>query len=102
METEKRGVSERIDRALKDEEVPRIYFNGFANTIGTGDTLVVLEWNNRPVAILSTSHTVAKTLAEKLAGSIAFLEKKTDVVIMTTDDIEKIVKREVSDVDDDE
>ncbi len=83
-----KDIQERFEKAL-NEDIPNIHFNGFLNRIGTGDILIVLERNNKPVAILNASYTVAKTLAQKLGNLIANLEDATGNTIMTTDDIGK-------------
>jgi len=79
----------RIKAALNNKEIPNINFNGFVNQIGPGDILIILERNQQPVAVINTSFTVAKTLAQKLGGLIANLEDATGNTIMTTDDIDR-------------
>lgn len=49
--------------------------------------MIVLERNNRAVAILNASYTVAKTLAQQLSNLIIALEQKTGNTIMTVDEI---------------
>lgn len=78
---------ERFERALQDQSVECIYFNGFALNLGTGDLTLVLERNDRPVAVLNASYTVAKTLAGKLNGLISVLESRTGNNIMSVDDV---------------
>jgi hypothetical protein len=80
--------SEEIQKII-DADVPHIYSNGFNIVLGAGDVNIVLSKMGQNVATISLSFTVAKTLAEKLGGSIKTLEKVTDNTIMTTDDIEK-------------
>jgi hypothetical protein len=77
----------RIDAAMDDPSVPRIYFNGFSCSLTGGDVTVALECNKRPVCVANMSYTMAKTLAQKLAGIVATLEGITGNTIMTTDDI---------------
>lgn len=79
-------ATKRIEQALESGS-QEIYFNGFANSLGLGDVLISLERNGKPVAILNTSYTVAKTLAIKLNDLIRTLENNTDTSIMTTDKI---------------
>ncbi len=81
--------SERMKAALEAPDVPHIYFNGFVNALGTGDIIVVLEQNNKPVAKLNMSYTVAKTFAAKLGATVAQLEEATNRRMLTTDEIEK-------------
>jgi len=83
---------ERVNNAVGNSEIPHIYFNGFVSTIGPGDVLIVLEQNNKPVATINTSYTVAKTMVAKLNGLINSLEVKTGNKIMTTDHIDQAMK----------
>ncbi len=76
----------RVRDAYKTTE-QSIYFNGFVNAIGIGDVTIVLERNGKAVAVLNTSYTVAKTLAEKLGGLIKNLEEASGKEIMTTDNV---------------
>jgi hypothetical protein len=83
----------QLQQALEDPNIPKIYFNGFINVTGTADIIIVLKQNNRPIALLNTSYTIAKTLVEKLGSTISDLEEHTGNTIMTTDYIqEKMVK----------
>jgi hypothetical protein len=81
-----------IQGALSDASLPRFYLNGFSTTLGSSDVLVVLKQNNKPIALVNMSYTIAKSLSEKLANSISILEKLTGNTIMTTDDIQKKVR----------
>ena len=87
-------IDERIESAKTNENIPNIHFNGFISSLGTGDVFIVLENNNKPVAILNASYTVAKTFAAKLNGLIARLEERSGNSIMTTDEIEAFIKEE--------
>jgi len=82
---------QRITQGIKSE-VEKIYFNGFALSIGTGDVIMVLERNQETVAVLNASYTVAKTLSIKLNGIIKKLEGATENTIMTTDHINNSMK----------
>jgi hypothetical protein len=59
MEQEIRRVSEDFETliadALDDDSIPTLYFNGFINSIGTGDVLIVLRRHNKPIAKLHVS-----------------------------------------------
>ena len=77
-------LEKRLNNAVQSD-CEKIYFNGFVNALGAGDILIVLERNTQPVAVLNTSYTVAKTLAQKLNAIIQTLETATDVSIMTTE-----------------
>jgi hypothetical protein len=70
-----------------DADIPEIYFNGFVSGVGSGDLLLILQRDGKPVARLNTSFTLAKTLAIKLTGLIHNLEGSTGTKIMTTDDV---------------
>jgi hypothetical protein len=89
----------RLTTAL-ESDVEQIYFNSFVSSIGSGDILIVLERHGKPVAILNTSYTVAKTFALKLAQLIGNLEGLTGNTIMTTDDVAaKLAKRNPNEPD---
>jgi len=83
--------SMRTERALNDPDIPNIHFNGFVNNIGSGDILIILESNKKPVAVLNASYTVAKSLAQQLNMLINSLENLSDREIMTTDQINKFL-----------
>jgi hypothetical protein len=78
-------IVKRLETAVKDTSLEKIYFNGFAAGIGTGDIMITLERNGIPITVLNTSYTVAKSLAEKMTEIIEKLEKQTGNTIMTTD-----------------
>jgi len=84
-------LQNEIEAALANDDVPTLYFNGFINSLGTGDVLIILKRANRPVAKLHASYTLAKTLAEKLGQLIATLEAKSGNTIMTTDDVTRVM-----------
>lgn len=86
---ENEQIEEQIKNALADVEIPNIYFNGFINSVGMGDVMLVLTRSGKPVATLNMSYTLAKTLAEKLGGVVATIEQKSGNTIMTTDDIKR-------------
>jgi len=92
MEDNFKVLREQIDRAMADKEIPQIYFNGFIVSSGSADVTVVLQRNNRPVAILNTSYTVAKTLITNLGNLIANFENVTEKPIMTTSEIDEKIK----------
>lgn len=77
----------RIDAAMNDATVPKIYFNGFSCSLTEGDVTIALEFNKKPVCVANMSYTMAKTLAQKLSNIVATLESITGNTIMTTDDI---------------
>ena len=79
-----------MEAAAKDPAVAKMYVNGFVNSLGSGDTAILLKQNDQPVALLNMSYTMAKTLAQKLTGLIEALEKGMKTQIMTTDDINQM------------
>ena len=83
-------INVQIANAVKDDALPKFYFNGFINALTQGDILIVLQRNGRNIAKLSASYTVSKTLAQKLAGLIVSLEQQSSNTIMTTDDIQAV------------
>ncbi len=84
---------QQVAEALNNPQLPHIYFNGFVNSLGSGDLMMILQRNGQPVAVLNTSYTLAKTLAEKVHDLIASLEADTGNTIMITDDINEAVQR---------
>ena len=87
------NIDELMQQALTSGEVPKIYFNGFANALGNSDVVIVLQSNGKPVAVLNTSFTIAKTLIQKLNDVIGILEKNSGNSIMTTMDIDKALNK---------
>jgi hypothetical protein len=81
-------LKEVIQKAI-ESNIETIYFNGFTNSVGVGDVVIVLHRNGKPIAILNASYTVAKSLAIKLNELIGFLESKTDQKMLTTDQVEQ-------------
>ena len=81
------SFEDQLKVALADDTVPSIYFNGFINSLGASDIVVVLKRADTIVAKLHMSYTLGKTLAVKLGETIAHLEDATGNTIMTTDDI---------------
>jgi hypothetical protein len=97
MSDEKRSkeldAQERVDRAKEDASVPQIYFNGFIDTLSTGDVLTVLERNGKPVVVLNMSYTVAKTLAVSLGQLVSQFESGVERNMLTTHDVESAFAR---------
>jgi hypothetical protein len=82
-----------IEKAIKNPDISQIYFNGFANSVGAGDVIIVLQRNGEEVAVLNTSFTMAKTLVEKLGKLISVLESSTGNNIMTTEEVSKALEK---------
>jgi len=88
-----------VKEANESEEVIKIYANGFANFFTNSDIGVIFSRNNKPIALLNISLTLAKTLVEKLGQMILDFEKNTDIKILTTADIEeKFLKKKKENV----
>jgi hypothetical protein len=75
-----------VDSAMDDPAVPKLYCNGFVNSLTNGDMVIGLMRNGRPVAIINLSYTMAKSLAEKVGELITQLEHKSGHNIMSSDE----------------
>jgi len=93
MAEDSQNLNKRLNEALKDPQVQRIYANGFINALGIGDVMILLQNSKKPIAVLNLSYTVAKTLAVKLGALISQLEDSTGNTIMTTDDIDRSMSK---------
>ena len=82
----------KIEKALEDPEVPKLYANSFECALGLGDVALLLKNGNKTVGVLNMSHTLAKTLAMRLGDLIRFLEAQSETPVMTTADVEKALK----------
>ena len=78
-----------VKEALESEEILKIYANGFGCFFTNSDIGMILSRNNKPIAVLNISLTLAKTLVEKLGKMIYDFEKNVDIKILTTTDIEE-------------
>lgn len=81
------NIDDMFEKAFSDEAVPKLYFNGFVAKVSAGDIQFVLELNNKPVAYLNASFSIAKTFARHLGSLIQSLEENTGNTIMTHEDI---------------
>jgi hypothetical protein len=82
--------NERFIAALSSDAIQSIYVNGFVVGQGNGDITVVLERHGRPLAAVSMSFTIAKTMAIAIGQTIANLEAKSGRQMLTADEIEKL------------
>src|SRR5689334_2592891 len=87
----KHGFEALLQEALDLPDEKKIYFNGFIVSMSPTDAVIVLQNNNKPIAYLNTTHTIAKTLANQLNGIIKNFEKDTKRKIPTLDQIVKAV-----------
>ncbi|NOS89644.1 MAG: hypothetical protein HOP34_14085 [Methylococcaceae bacterium] len=75
-----------IDKALKSNDIDKIYFNEFAIGMSNNDMFILLRCNGREEAFLNLSHITAKSLALALSKSISNFEEKTNQIIRVSDD----------------
>lgn len=90
---EKKLTVDEVNLAVDSPDIPHLYANGFISAIGNGDTLLVFRQTGRPIATLNLSFTVAKTLVKKLGAIIEDLEKNSGNNIMTTSDLDEVLKK---------
>ena len=84
-----------LDKALNDDNVPKVYANGYSTATGQGDIALLFQRNGKAVSVLNLSFSVAKTLALTLGQTIKDLENKTENNIMTVHDIQKALGKEI-------
>ena len=72
----------------------KLYFNGFTVAMSPIDCAIVLQYNNQPIALLSTSHTIAKTLVAQLSGLIGDFEQKTGQGILRLDELLALLSKD--------
>ena len=72
----------------------QFYFNGYLFTVSPSDVTIVLLQNDQPVALLNTSHTLAKTLTTAIEKELKNLEEKTGQRILTTVEISAALSNE--------
>ena len=76
-------------RALIDLSIPKIYANGFSIGLTNADAQLVLKLFGKPIAVLSFSYTLAKTLSEKLSKLVTDWETKTGSTLQSTEAIDR-------------
>lgn len=86
------ALNQLINQALESDSIPKIYCNGFTNAVGNSDVMVVLQQNGKPAGVVNMSFTIAKTLSQSLKEIIDSIEEKSNQSIMTTHEVEKILK----------
>ena len=84
-----------VENAMANAGVPKIYANGFVSILGNGDVCIVFQQNGTTAGVLNLSFTMAKSLSNKLGEVVRYLEKGSDNIIMTTEDVDKALKRKV-------
>ena len=75
--------------ALGDPSVPKVYANGFSLGLTNADVQIVLKLFGRPIAVLSISYTLAKTMADKFSQLVKDWEARTGEKLQTTEMIDK-------------
>lgn len=74
---------------LFGQPVPRLYANSFQVAATNADIVVELRHLGAPVAVLSVSFALAKTLQQKLGAVVKDIESKLGREIPTTDDFDR-------------
>lgn len=87
------SAADKIQIALNDPNVPKIYFNGFQIGTSNADVLIVAQQNGRPAAVLNLSYELAKTLVSKLGLVVERIEGMVDSKFLTTDDFDSADKK---------
>jgi hypothetical protein len=95
--SDKAAYADEIQKALESTNLPEFYANNFVVNLGTGDVMLIMNRNNKQVAMVQMSYTVAKSLSEALAGLIKKLEDRTDSKIMTSKFIASRMLEETND-----
>lgn len=83
---------EIINNALKDPNLPKLYFNGFLTGHSNSDMLLLLLQNGIPSSAVNMSFTTAKSLYLELGKLISQFEASTNHTIMTVNDVESFMK----------
>ena len=77
-----------LEAAVDDPNVAKIYANAFSLGLSNADMQIVLQRLNRPVAIVSLSYTLAKTLHVRLGQLVAEFEATTGRKMLVTDEVD--------------
>ena|SRR3989339_213457 len=85
-------MQKTIQEAIASEQAVNLYGNGFICINSNADILIIMQKNQKPVAVINLSYTTAKTLSEKLGQMVRDFEKKTGNTIMTIDVIDEKLK----------
>jgi hypothetical protein len=91
----KADKSDKLEAALLDPQVQKIYANGFALGLGNADMYVLLQFFGKPTAVVNLSYTLAKTLQDRLGQVIAGFEARTERKMLKTDEVDAAFGREV-------
>ena len=72
----------------------KFYFNGFTVSISPMDCSIVLMHNNRPIALLNTTHVIARAMSSGLEGLIKDFEDKTGQHVMKIDELKQLLEND--------
>jgi hypothetical protein len=81
-----------LQEGLNLPEEKQIYFNGFVVSLSPTDAIIVLQKNNKPIASLNVSHSLAKTLVGQLGGIIENFERETNIKIPTLEQVAEAIQ----------
>ena len=82
-EDELAAMQKMVQEAIASEQVVNLYGNGFVCLNSNADMIIIMQKNQRPIAVINLSYTTAKTLSEKLGQMVRDFEKTTGNTIMT-------------------
>jgi len=86
-ENELANLLAQVNAAMESETIPKIYVNGFINSYGPADVVLVLQQNGKSMVVVNMSYTTAKTLVEKFSALIKGFEQTTEHEIMSIDTV---------------
>lgn len=81
-----KAAQEQAGRTLASGDIPHIYFNEFQSFAGISDFASIVRINERPIAVLHTSASVAKSFALQLLALVNWYENKTQQAVLTLDE----------------
>ena len=90
-DSDEKPTGEKPTGALTPSDVadtPQIYANGFQLGITNADVNLVLKLDNRPVAVVHMSYTLAKTLHQFIGNVVTKFEKSVGRKMLVTSDVD--------------
>lgn len=90
-------ISRQISVDQISAELPlesKFYFNGFTVGISPMDCSIVLMRNNQPIALLNTTHVIARAMSSGLEGLIKDFEDKTGQHVMKLDELKQLLEND--------
>ena len=76
------SFEQKIQSGLDLPDEKKIYFNGLTVSISIPDVVIVLQQNDKPVALLNASHSTAKTMVALLQGVLESFERNSEHPIL--------------------